>query len=259
MSSYQAYVDDKAWLRDYDAYQDTYKVKPRKSDIDIAALIAKVARAQARTNKSGPIRLLDIGCSTGNLLRVIRAATVGLDMTFVGADLAESSIAQAKATPDLSEMRFELWDATALPAGEKFDLVVMSAVAFFFSDDEFTRMLKSVRTCLNPGGSFIAWELVSELPDYRVDIEEWSPFYNGRSHLIQIRSLNMIESEAKRLGFKSVALHPFTPPVLGKPDVEHYLTSYTVDVPGEGRRAVRGCVILPWGFLVASLEAVEAV
>lgn len=242
---YQGYVADKAWLAEYDAYQATYKVAPRKSDVDLADLVANIARS-----KEGPIRILDIGCSTGNLLRVIRAATHGVDVTFVGADLAESSIAAAKADPDLAEMTFCLWDATALPDGETFDIIVMSAVAFFFDDDDFHKALQSIHRALRPGGAFVAWELVSTLPNYRVDIEEWSPFYNGRSHTIQIRSLNMVEQQSTALGYSRVELHQFEPPVLGKPDVSHYLTSFTVEVPGEGRRAVRGCVILPWAFLV---------
>jgi SAM-dependent methyltransferase len=188
-SHYQDYVSDAAWLQGYDRYQQVYKVKPRKSDVDLASIVAEVARG-----KDGPVRLLDIGCSTGNLLRVIRAATHDSDMSFVGADLAASSIEAARAEPDLADMRFELWDVTQLPDGERFDIIVMAAVAFFLDDAEFSKALTSIHRALKPGGVFIAWELVSTYPDYRVSMVEHSPFYNGRPHHINIRSLNMLEA-----------------------------------------------------------------
>lgn len=245
MSDYQGYVTDEAWLQEYNRFQTRYKTAPRKSDLDLSALVKSITGDK-------PKRLLDLGCSTGNLLRTIRSGADGKPISYVGADLAEPSVKEAAADSDLKDMRFHVWDATDIPAGEKFDIVVMSAVAFMLDETAFAKMLGSVCRSLNPGGTFIAWEPCCTLPDYRARVEEHSPYYNGRPHWITIRSHNIVERQAKDAGFASVRLVPFTPPDMPRPPESAYLTSYTTNIPGDGPRSTRGYVILPWAFIVAT-------
>ncbi|MDP2323911.1 MAG: hypothetical protein Q8N51_07775, partial [Gammaproteobacteria bacterium] len=63
-TSYGHYVTDEAFLRDYNAYQAKYAENIRESDKVLLRLVSDiVSRAGAAS-----LSLLDIGCSTGNLL-----------------------------------------------------------------------------------------------------------------------------------------------------------------------------------------------
>ena len=72
---------DGAMLARYDDYQQRYRDSIRESDKVLIDLIREAAAGR-------PARLLDIGCSTGNLLRHIRRLVPGLDLH--GGDLAAS-------------------------------------------------------------------------------------------------------------------------------------------------------------------------
>lgn len=245
MPHYQTYAAGGAWVDGYNRYQSKYKTTPRKSDVVLASIVNEL-------EGSGPLRLLDIGCSTGNLLRTIKLVADGRPMSYVGADISKSSIDEASRDPDLGGIDFHLWDVNEIPQHETFDVIVMSAVAYIFDDASFSKMLRSVYSALRPGGTFIAFELVCDLPDYRLTIEERSPFYDGKPHYLNIRSKNMVEREMLQTGFDQFRLMPFSPPQMPRPPDDAYLTSYTIDVPEDGPRSVRGYIITPWAFAIAT-------
>ena len=65
MPEYERYVNDEKFLAGYNEYQSKYANDMRESDRVILALVANHGRGAS---------LLDIGCSTGNLLRHIKRA-----------------------------------------------------------------------------------------------------------------------------------------------------------------------------------------
>lgn len=76
---------------------------------------------------SCPIRVLDIGCGGGDVLRriVTRGRADGFDVTGVGIDPDERSLAVALAAPAMPRVEYRATDSARLvEAGERFDVVI---------------------------------------------------------------------------------------------------------------------------------------
>ncbi len=100
------------------------------------------------------IRVADIGCGTGHTINLMGRAYPR--STFVGYDLAEDAIGQAREearTMELPNVRFEVRDVTTLPAERTFDLIT----AFDAIHDQVApdAVLAAVRRALAPGGIFL--------------------------------------------------------------------------------------------------------
>src|SRR6185437_12434951 len=91
MSSYDRYVKDEAFLAYYNDYQKRYAGQIAERDKVLLGIVAE--------HTGGKGKLLDIGCSTGNLLLHLRRAFPGL--VLYGGDLAQSSIDEAAANLEL--------------------------------------------------------------------------------------------------------------------------------------------------------------
>ena len=116
-----------------------------------------------------PIRVLDVGCGTG--LLACELAARGHRVT--GADPAAAMLDVARRRPGGGLVRWAEADAAGLPAGSRFDLVVMTGHVFqiFTSDSDVRSALGAVRSCLAPGGR-VAFE--TRNPAVR-EWAEWNP------------------------------------------------------------------------------------
>jgi ubiquinone/menaquinone biosynthesis C-methylase UbiE len=95
--------------------------------------------------------VLDVGCGTGELLRLARGA--GHQGRLSGLDPADAMLDVARASSDIE---WVLGDLTTATWDEEFDLVVMTGHAFqvFVEDDELRSALGSIRRALTPQGRF---------------------------------------------------------------------------------------------------------
>jgi SAM-dependent methyltransferase len=96
--------------------------------------------------------VLDVGCGTGELLRLARHA--GHTGRLCGLDPADAMLDQARVRTDIE---WVLGDMASAPADQEFDLVVMTGHAFqvLLDDDELRRSLAAVRAALTDTGRFV--------------------------------------------------------------------------------------------------------
>ncbi|MEV4732154.1 class I SAM-dependent methyltransferase [Saccharopolyspora sp. NPDC049426] len=114
----------------------------------------------------GAARVLDVGCGTGSLAILLE----GTGRTVVGTDPAEASLAVARSKDGSARIVWVRCDATVLPTIAA-DLVVMTGnvAQVFRTDEEWTRVLLSVRAALRPGTHFV---FETRKPERR-DWERW--------------------------------------------------------------------------------------
>ena len=106
--------------------------------------------------KPRPAAVLDVGCGTGALLRLL-ATRLPAEAELVGVDPAAAMLEAARATSDHPRVRFERAPAEHLPFPDaSFDLVV-STVSFHHWDDRIAG-LREVARVLRPDGRLVLAE-----------------------------------------------------------------------------------------------------
>jgi ubiquinone/menaquinone biosynthesis C-methylase UbiE len=142
--------------------------QPSTADIFERTLVPAVFDRYARdlVERARPIgpsdRILDLGCGTGIVARVLRER-LGAAASVVGVDASAPMIEKARSVaPDVD---FREGNAMALPFDDgSFDLVLCQEMLQFVPDRPVA--LREVRRVLTPGGRFIAstWRPRSEQP-----------------------------------------------------------------------------------------------
>lgn len=103
---------------------------------------------------STPLRLVDIGCGYGDLLRVIRRwarrRSVAIDL--VGVDLNPETIRIARAATDPADaIDYQAVDVFEFAASTPVDLMVSSLVTHHFTDPEIVEFLKKMEAMARRG------------------------------------------------------------------------------------------------------------
>src|SRR5262249_6454818 len=99
--TYREYVTDDEFITGYSEYQRRYAANIRESDRVLVGLVRDVTEGEKGT-------LLDIGCSTGNLLRHLKRLVPGLEL--VGGDLTPRVLEECRRDPELADVSFEELD-----------------------------------------------------------------------------------------------------------------------------------------------------
>lgn len=239
--TYREYVSDREFYRKYRGHQQRYVREPRESDKVLITLVERCLEEMG----PGEHHLLDIGCSTGNLLRHLkRRALPGL--TLHGGDLMAPVIDDCRRDPELEGIEFAVMDIMDLPGPERYDIVVANAVLSLFDEDQYRTALASLARALRPGGWLVAFEWIHEFPQLLHIVEYSDSHPEGMSFYFRPRE--QIDRMLGDSGFSSGEYHPFHIPIDLPPDadpVEH-LCTYTVRT-AEGRRLLfRGTLSQPW-------------
>jgi len=239
VSSYEKYVKDSTFLAYYNEYQRRYAGQIAERDKVLLGLLAE--KTQGRGT------LLDIGCSTGNLLLHIRRAFP--EMKISGGELADSSLAEARANPELAGIVFEQMDMLDLKG--RYDCIVANAVAVYFGWDEYERALASVARALSPGGIYFAFEWLHPFDDQDLEIIE-TTVSHPEGLKIHFRPYGKVARLLTKYGFEDVEFHPFVLPIdLPFPGHQGDAISYTMRKDDGERLCFRGALYQPWCHMSA--------
>lgn len=247
---YRAYVADEEFAAGYTDYQRRYLAEPRESD---RVLIGHVAAAlAARTRNGTRPRVLDIGCSTGNLMRHLARALPEADLW--GGELMPEALAVCRAAPDLAGMTFAEMDLLDLGHPGAFDVIVVNAVLYLLDDDDLARALASVARALHPGGSLVAFDLFHPFEQH-LTVREAS-LTHPEGLVLHLRPYSVLSAAAAAAGLAEPTLHPFEIPIdLPRPARDDEIISYTVPTATGRRLLFRGALAQPWCHVVAARPA----
>lgn len=196
-------------------------------------------------------RVLDIGCSTGNLLVYLKNLIPNIEL--FGGDLMKPVIEECKNDPSLSGIDFSVMDVFNIPTKNRYDIIIANAVNVYFEPDEYKEALLSIGNALNSGGWFIAYEWVFPGDREQKIIETSTGHKEGLK--FHFRSEDYVKKVTSEAGFTSTDVIPFDIPIdLPKPKItgnDEDLITYTVKDPQTNRRLMfRGSLYQPWAHIV---------
>lgn len=243
--SYKDYTSREEALRQYNEYQARYAVDIRESDKAIISMVKDlVAKAQGRT-----LKLLDIGCSTGNLLKHIKHQIPDLNLT--GGDLAKSSLVKCRNSTELSGVLFREMDFLSLNSNNEFDIIVANAVTYLFSWHEYSICMEGVFKALRPGGAYITFEWLHPFEHQDITITETTVMH-PEGIRISARPIPKVKNMMTDIGFGNIAFHPFEMPFdLPRPGNDEEVVSYTENLEDGRRLTFRGALYQPWCHMIA--------
>jgi SAM-dependent methyltransferase len=241
MTSYDKYVKDENFLAFYNDYQKRYAGQIAERDKVMLGLIAE--KTQGRGT------LLDIGCSTGNLLLHIKRAFP--DMSLTGGELAESSLTAARANPELAGIEFRAMDMLDIPG--QYDCITANAVTYLFNHAEYERAVASIARALRPNGTFISFDWYHEFDGQDLAITEFTAGHPD-GLVIHARPYSRVSAIFGKAGLDGIAFQPFRIPIdLPEPtDKSGDPITYTVRQENGDRLCMRGALFQPWCHIVAT-------
>ena len=247
-SVYQDYVSDQDFMKAYLEYQARYASDIRESD---KILIERV-RAVRQASGERDLLVLDLGCSTGNLLRHIAGSVRGLRL--VGGELSQDSLEQCRADPGLAGMDFEEMDVVDLRDEARFDIIIVNAVLYMMNDEEFRRSLEGTFAALATGGQLMVFDFFHPFPQH-LAIRETSHSHK-EGLMLHFRPMADVEQQMTAVGFQEIEFAPFEIPIDLTPaqdDRDAFLNLHSYTVPAQdGRRLLfRGTLFQPWCHLFA--------
>lgn len=247
---YREYVGNADHMAVYSRYQRKYAATIRESDRVLLDMVRKTAAAIGAGRR---LSLLDIGCSTGNLLLHLKNAP-GLRLDLAGWDIVPSIIAECRANPDLAGIEFAEMNMIEFGNARRFDIVVANASLMFFDPAEFARAIASIAAVVLPGGCFLAFDLFHPFEQEVAIVETSRRFPHGLK--FYFRGYGTVRAALERAGLAEPHFTPFSIPIdLPRPADLSDITSYTVRAVDREGMSFRGTIYQPWCHLRARRPA----
>jgi SAM-dependent methyltransferase len=231
---------------EYLDYQKRYARQIRESDKVMIELIRGALKEDSRPGKK--LSLLDIGCSSGNLLLHLKRLLP--DVGYYGGDLFPEIIDHCRNSPELEGIGFEVMDIRDLGDRERFDAVVVNAVLHRFDRQEFEIAIASLSRVMCPGGRLFVFDFFHPF-EQELSVVEKSKIHPEGLTLV-FRPFSSVTQVLGGAGFTDVRFHPFSIPIdLERPTELNDMRTYTIRTEVGERLNFRGILFLPWCHLVA--------
>lgn len=237
------YPHNAEYMRKYVEYQRKYADRIRESDKVIIGILKDNILDPAAT------KVLDIGCSTGNLLMHLKGVFPGVKL--VGGDLSELQIEKCRGNPNLAGIEFSIYDVTNLSISAEFDFVIANAILCGLEDDDFSKAAASIAKALKPGGALIAFDWFHPWKQELTILERSGNLPGG--YTLHFRSYGHVRELLGTGLYESIEFNPFAIPIdLPQPAFDtDYLETYTVRTADGERLQFRGVIAQPWNHMVA--------
>ena len=241
--NYTDYVYDKSAINKYINYQNKHRLNIRDSDKKLIKILKQ------NINASDKLNILDVGCSTGNLLYFLKEEFK--NSILEGCDLSQESIEKCKNDDQLSGINFSVKDMLDLQIESQYDVLIANAVAVYLDWDQYLKSLKSIFKALKPNGIFIAFEWIHPFDVQDIKIVETTKQYpDGLS--IYFRPEKKVKHYGSLAGFKEMFFNPFS--ISKELPCQGYsedVFSYTRKEHNNNFMSFRGTLYQPWCHLVA--------
>lgn len=227
---YDSYANDPDHMPDYIAYQARYRQAPRESDKVLIGMLAGV---------TGDV--LDIGCSTGNLLFHIRREHPHLRL--VGGDLSKIQIQACMQDRSLEGIRFEEMDIRSLRHAA-YSAVIANATIAVLRESELDECFAGFRRILRPGGRLLIFDYMHPFAQEIHIVEKSAAFPDGIA--LHFKSYGLVRRLLGKCGFIRERFAPFVMPF--ELPFNGYESVQTYTKNGE---SFRGAIYQPWCHLEA--------
>jgi SAM-dependent methyltransferase len=231
--------------QEYRDYYQRYFSQIRESDRVLIEMIRD--RFSARLQQGESLKLIDIGCGSGQLLYHLKHQLPHLALT--GADAYPAVVEQCRQNKDLAGITFVDADLMELRLSEKYDIVVVNAVLFLFDAPRYEQAVSNISALLAPGGCFFSFDFAHEY-DQELIIQEKSASHPDGMYL-HFYPRTFIEACFLRQGLGNFSLKPFSILVDLVPENPADNVSRTVKLESGERLIFRGTLFTPWCHLSA--------
>jgi SAM-dependent methyltransferase len=246
---FEVYIKDTEFNLKYKSYQKKYQKNIRESD---KKLIEKINFLKQKNIKSN-YRILDVGCSTGNLLYHIKSLFPSFCLS--GLDLETNVVDFCKLDSNLKDIKFTV--GSSLEMGnlfvEKFDIIILNAIVVHLNDSEFDKTISEAFKILSTGGSLMMFDYFNPF-EQNLEIIERSSYGSDQGIPLYFKSYKLTKSILHKTGFDNVEFDPFYMPVdlpLKKNDYFN-LSTYTLKTDSGDRISMRGSLFQPWCHVYAT-------
>lgn len=184
-------MDERAW---WDLWNSSYRSEDNKDEI-ATELFTRAAAVVNEATKVGGCSVLEIGCGTGSLSRLLNYSSYhGLDISPAAIDIARSKVHLIPDREGVNPPTYEAVDFhdCALPANQ-FDVVVCVDAVAYFRDQPFA--LKKMAQNLRASGSLVL-TTINPFVYHRIRRTQTRPLQEGSiSHWLSRHELRaLIES-----------------------------------------------------------------
>jgi SAM-dependent methyltransferase len=237
------YPRNEGYMEKYIEYQKKYSMSIRESDKVIIEILKRSLVNESLT------KVLDIGCSTGNLLSHLNHFFP--TMKLVGGDLSDLQIESCKNNLSLKSIEFRVADITNLNYEAEFDYVIANAVLCGLEDDDFSLAAESISKALKPEGALIAFDWFHPWKQELTILEKSGNLPEG--YVLHFRSYNRVRELLSLGGYQSINFMPFEIKInLPQPDFQtNFLETYTIPTSSGELLQFRGVINQPWNHMLA--------